>query len=80
MIVHAKSNGVRLLKVSRRMKINLVSAGCKYLDEIKLIKCGYIENEALRRLIVVKDTLKHLEVVDCANITDGALKSLKNLT
>ncbi|XP_043275845.1 ATP synthase subunit s, mitochondrial [Venturia canescens] len=55
-------------------------SGCRHIDEIKLIKCGYIENPALRRLDILKDSLKHLEIIDCADLTDEGLKSLKNLT
>lgn len=44
-----------------------------------LKNCSYIEDDALEWLSVRKDSLKHLEIEDCKNITDVGLRSLKNL-
>ncbi|XP_014213460.1 ATP synthase subunit s, mitochondrial [Copidosoma floridanum] len=55
-------------------------SGCKHVEKIKLVRCSYIENEALSLLSIIKDSLIHLEVVECKNITDEALADLKNLT
>lgn len=53
--------------------------GCRYIDEIKLIRCFYLYNNALPRLSVLKDTLTTLEINDCTSITDEGLRSLKAL-
>lgn len=56
--------------------------GCKFVDKIILKNCKYLENEALEGLVNVKDTLKHLEVSSCNNISDSGLapiSELKNL-
>lgn len=53
--------------------------GCSYIDEIILQECIYLENEALRQLPFVKDSLKHLNVSRCENITDAGLAHLQNL-
>ncbi|XP_015591035.1 ATP synthase subunit s, mitochondrial isoform X2 [Cephus cinctus] len=53
--------------------------GCRYIEEIKLVRCAYIENEALPLLRVIKESLNQLEIVDCYNITEEGLYSLQNL-
>ncbi|XP_032685237.1 ATP synthase subunit s, mitochondrial [Odontomachus brunneus] len=53
--------------------------GCKYIDEIKLIRCIYITDTALPLLSIVKDTLTTLEIRDCQSVTDEGVRSLKNL-
>jgi ATP synthase, H+ transporting, mitochondrial F0 complex, subunit s len=53
--------------------------GCAKLDKIVLSNCGYIEDEALKWLVERKDSLKHLEIVSCKNITEEGLRSLKSL-
>ncbi|KAH0945145.1 hypothetical protein HN011_005631 [Eciton burchellii] len=53
--------------------------GCRYIDEIKLIRCFYLYNTALPLLSAVKDTLTILEIRDCRSITDKGIRSLKNL-
>ncbi|EFN75513.1 ATP synthase subunit s, mitochondrial, partial [Harpegnathos saltator] len=53
--------------------------GCKYIDEIKLIRCVYINNTALPLLSIVKNTLTTLEIRDCKSVTDDGVRSLKNL-
>ncbi|KYQ52614.1 ATP synthase subunit s, mitochondrial [Trachymyrmex zeteki] len=55
------------------------SVGCRYIDEIKLIRCRYLYNTALPLLSAVKDTLTILEIKDCKSITDQGVRSLKNL-
>nr|XP_012225606.1 PREDICTED: ATP synthase subunit s, mitochondrial [Linepithema humile] len=54
--------------------------GCRYIDEIKLIRCFYLYNGALPLLSAVKDTLTTLEIKDCKSITDNGVRSLKKLT
>jgi hypothetical protein len=53
--------------------------GCLKLDKIVLTNCGYIDDEALKFLALRKDTLRHLELVDCKSLTDEGLRSLKGL-
>ncbi|KAL7306328.1 hypothetical protein TKK_0001755 [Trichogramma kaykai] len=53
--------------------------GCKYIEEIKLIDCLSIENDAMLSLAILKNSLKLLEVVNCKNITDEGLHHLSNL-
>ncbi|XP_012059685.1 PREDICTED: ATP synthase subunit s, mitochondrial [Atta cephalotes] len=53
--------------------------GCRYIDEVKLIRCRYLYNAALPLLSAVKDTLTILEIKECKSITDQGVRSLKNL-
>lgn len=53
--------------------------GCTKLSKIVLKDCGYIEDEALRFFALRKDSLKHVEIVDCKNLTEVGLRSLKGL-
>lgn len=53
--------------------------GCQFINEIKLVKCSYIENEAIPLLSILKNSLVNLEIIGCQNITEDALKHLKNL-
>lgn len=57
----------------------MYSVGCRYIDEIKLVRCKYIYNTALPLLSAVKDTLITLEIEDCKSVTDQGVHSLKNL-
>ncbi|XP_017876652.1 ATP synthase subunit s, mitochondrial [Ceratina calcarata] len=53
--------------------------GCKYINEIKLENCEYIDNKAMTCLSIVKDTLKILEIIDCKRVDDNGLRQLKAL-
>lgn len=53
--------------------------GCKCIERIILQRCQHMEDEALQHLAYVKDSLKHLEIVDCHNVEDSGLLSLKQL-
>ncbi|XP_029158422.1 ATP synthase subunit s, mitochondrial-like isoform X2 [Nylanderia fulva] len=53
--------------------------GCRYIDEMKFVKCIYLYDHALPLLSAVKDTLTTLEIRDCKSITDQGVRSLKNL-
>ncbi|XP_011505280.1 PREDICTED: ATP synthase subunit s, mitochondrial [Ceratosolen solmsi marchali] len=57
----------------------LYFSGCKHIEQIKLIQCPYVENEALSLLSCIKDSLKDIEVMKCKRITDEGLLHLKNL-
>lgn len=52
---------------------------CAKIDKIILHKCKHMENEALQQLILLKDTLKHLQVSECYNVMDSGLMSLGQL-
>lgn len=53
--------------------------GCKYIHEMKLENCKYINNGAMTRLSILKDTLKYLEIVNCKSVDDDGLRQLKVL-
>lgn len=53
--------------------------GCEKLDRISLNNCSYIEDDALARLELRKDTLKILEISHCKNITEDGLRHLQKL-
>jgi H+-transporting ATP synthase F0 complex subunit s len=53
--------------------------GCSKLSKISLKNCGYIDDEALKLFTLRKETLKDVEIIDCKNITDEGLRSLKDL-
>ncbi|KAF7415077.1 hypothetical protein HZH68_003566 [Vespula germanica] len=53
--------------------------GCKYIEEVKLIRCPYICNRAMSSLSYLKESLTHLEVIECASVTDEGLYKLKKL-
>ncbi|KAG7205313.1 hypothetical protein KM043_007317 [Ampulex compressa] len=53
--------------------------GCKHIEEIKFAQCKYIDNRAMSLLPILKDTLTHLEVVNCKAVTDAGLRELKAL-
>lgn len=54
--------------------------GCEKLDRIALNNCAYIEDEALQKLELRKDTLKVLEISQCKNVTDVGLRHLLTLS
>lgn len=53
--------------------------GCKSIERIILNRCKHMENEALERLVYVKNSLKELQVTDCSNVVESGLLSLKQL-
>lgn len=53
--------------------------GCHFIDRIILQRCKYMENDALLHLAYVKKSLKHLEIIDCHNVEDDGLLSLKQM-
>lgn len=64
-------------------KINYVGfphlQGCTKIKKIQLKNCDCIEDNALKYLCFIKDSLRHLEIVNCKNITDEGLRHLKDL-
>lgn len=56
--------------------------GLKYLEEIKLKKCIYIEDGCLERLSSIENlqsSVKSMEVVSCGNVTGKGLIALHKL-
>lgn len=56
--------------------------GCKKVDKIILHRCKHLEDGGLEGLAYATEPLRHLEVINCPNLTDNclmALKCLKNL-
>lgn len=56
--------------------------GLKYLEEIKLKKCIYIEDGCLERLSSIEtlqSSVKTMEVVSCGNVTGKGLIALHKL-
>ena len=53
--------------------------GLKYLDKMVIRKDPYLDDKALLMLEQVAESLKHLEIISCGNITDLGIKSLVNL-
>ncbi|KPP79734.1 ATP synthase subunit s, mitochondrial-like [Scleropages formosus] len=59
--------------------------GLKYVEEIKFIKCVYIEDACLERLSKIENlqsSLNRMELISCGNVTDKgviALHKLRNL-
>lgn len=53
---------------------------CRALQRITLTRCKHMENEALQRLTVIKDSLRELTLTDCFNVTDSGLVNLGELS
>ncbi|GFX42228.1 ATP synthase subunit s, mitochondrial [Trichonephila clavipes] len=53
--------------------------GLKYLERIKFYKCIYLEDTCLNMLSVLKNSLQHLEVISCGNVSDKGVISLSQL-
>lgn len=53
--------------------------GCKNINKIILHDCSYLENDALKELVYVKETLLFLQVSQCGNITEPGLLHLTSL-
>ncbi|XP_046837765.1 ATP synthase subunit s, mitochondrial [Vespa crabro] len=53
--------------------------GCKHIEEVKLIRSRYICNRAMSLLSFLKESLTHLEVIECPSVTDEGLYKLKKL-
>ncbi|GFR14275.1 ATP synthase subunit s, mitochondrial [Trichonephila clavata] len=53
--------------------------GLKYLERIKFYKCIYLEDTCLNMLSVLKNSLLHLEVISCGNVSDKGIISLSQL-
>lgn len=54
--------------------------GCMKISKLILHKCRYLNDSALPELHYLKDSLVHLQISSCPNITESGLLSLKVLT
>lgn len=57
----------------------VVSGGCKHITHVQFHRCLYLKDEALEKLSYLKDSLQHLQIISCGNITDKGVKSLHTL-
>lgn len=53
--------------------------GCKFIKKIVFNKCSYIEDEALKDLAHLKNSLEELQIIDCPNLTANGLSELGQL-
>ncbi|XP_076661819.1 ATP synthase subunit s, mitochondrial [Halictus rubicundus] len=53
--------------------------GCKHIKRVRLENCKYINDKAISKLSILKDSLTDLLILDCKNITDDGLRKLKQL-
>lgn len=53
--------------------------GCKYIKDLKLEECKYINNNAIPHLSLLQDSLTNLEIIRCKSIDDNGLRELKIL-
>lgn len=52
---------------------------CKFIDKLVLHNCCYLYNEALGQLFYLKDSLSHLQITNCQNLSEDSLQSLRCL-
>lgn len=53
--------------------------GCNSIKKVKFHKCFLIDNEALDKLSILKNSLQHLLIMECANVDDKGLVHLSKL-
>ncbi|XP_045463551.1 ATP synthase subunit s, mitochondrial-like [Harmonia axyridis] len=53
--------------------------GCQLIWKIVFDRCYLLDNEAMKGLLVLNDSLRHLKITNCPDITDGGLLYLKDL-
>lgn len=53
---------------------------CKYIDTIYFHKCSLLDDSALEKLDILKESLSNLEIISCGDITDKGLLKLTKLT
>lgn len=54
--------------------------GCEHIRKIIFHKCYYLENEALKGLTPLQNSLLYLQITECLNITEDGLIHLNALT
>ncbi|XP_050545776.1 ATP synthase subunit s, mitochondrial-like [Daktulosphaira vitifoliae] len=52
---------------------------CKDISTVSFIGCNSVENEAIKKLIILKDCLEYLKIIGCVNVTDSGILSLEQL-
>ncbi|XP_050527838.1 ATP synthase subunit s, mitochondrial-like [Daktulosphaira vitifoliae] len=52
---------------------------CDNISAVSFIGCNFIENKAMNKLKVLKNSLKCLKVISCVNVSNSGIKSLENL-
>ena len=55
------------------------SENVKGVRRIRLHHCAYLDDAALERLLLLKDSLRHLEISSCGDVTDDGVVSLGRL-
>ncbi|XP_044265186.1 ATP synthase subunit s, mitochondrial [Tribolium madens] len=53
--------------------------GCEHIRKIIFHKCYHLENEALKGLTALKNSLLYLQITECLNITESGLIHLNTL-
>ena len=51
----------------------------KAVRKIRLHHCAYLDDACLDRLVLLKDSLRHLEISSCGDVTDDGVVSLGRL-
>ncbi|XP_055698819.1 ATP synthase subunit s, mitochondrial [Phlebotomus papatasi] len=54
--------------------------GCSKIDKIIIENCKFVDNRGFHHLAKANESLKHLEIGQCANVSDSGLLELKNLS
>ena len=57
----------------------VLTENVKELQKVRLHHCAYLEDAAIERLVLLKDSLRHLEISSCGDVTDDGLLSLGQL-
>lgn len=53
--------------------------GCQLLWKIVFNRCYLLDNDAMKELLVLKDSLSYLKILNCPDITDDGLLYLQGL-
>jgi hypothetical protein len=56
-----------------------VAEGCDNISDIAFVGCNTIDNEALHKLQILKESLTSLEIDYCVNISDEGIIELEHL-
>ncbi|GAB0092939.1 ATP synthase subunit s, mitochondrial [Sergentomyia squamirostris] len=55
-------------------------AGCHKIDKIIIDNCKMVGDRGFQHFANVKNSLNHLEIAQCANVTDSGIRKLIDLT
>lgn len=58
--------------------VNL-SENCEHISDVAFVGCHTINNQALNKCSILKNSLITLRVNDCLNVSDIGILSLENL-